>query len=133
MESGRSLVRRVAARAGFGANGRSDPGPQRAPRYGYGRAPHVRLKRIIGASRDTYRSELSAIVRYRDDLLSIPLRPSGSTEPHWLNRWQLGLDIASLYAYVRSRRPSRYIEVGSGISTMVVAKAKIDGALDTRI
>lgn len=43
------------------------------------------------------------------------------------------LDLASIYAFVRSRKPSRYLEVGSGSSTRFAARAVRDGRLSTRI
>ena len=42
-------------------------------------------------------------------------------------------DGASLYAIIRSRRPARYLEIGSGTSTRFAARAKRDGRLTTHI
>lgn len=44
-----------------------------------------------------------------------------------------GLDGASIYGFIRRRRPSTYVEVGSGYSTRFAARAKADGSPDTRI
>jgi hypothetical protein len=63
----------------------------------------------------------------------IPLDAVGELEPAWSNDFIPGLDAAALYAFTRSRTPSRYIEIGSGNSTKFVAHAKRDGALDTSI
>ena len=38
-----------------------------------------------------------------------------------------------LYAFVRSLKPKRYMEIGSGNSTRFVARAITDGGLDTRV
>jgi hypothetical protein len=50
-----------------------------------------------------------------------------------VNEWFLGLDTASLYSCVRRWRPSQYVEVGSGSSTAVAARAIRDGRLLTSI
>ena len=47
--------------------------------------------------------------------------------PWWDNQFFSGLDGVMLYCYLREHRPSRYVEVGSGISTMFARKAAIDG------
>jgi hypothetical protein len=103
------------------------------PRYGYGKPPHTRLGEILSSSKQTYRAELISILEYKEELLTIPLRSTDPLRPHWLNAWLPGLDVAALYTYIRSRRPRRYLEVGSGISTMVAAMAKANGNLPTRI
>jgi predicted O-methyltransferase YrrM len=95
------------------------------PRYGHGRPPHVRLAEIVAQFDDRYRQSLQTIVRYRDDLLA--------THELWRTEWLLGLDCASLYGFLRARAPQRYVEIGSGSSTELAARAIRDGALATRI
>jgi hypothetical protein len=109
------------------------PSADARPRYGYGRPRHQRLSAIIGRHDDTYRAELETIGELSEDLLRIPVDPGDVHQPHWSNGWLPGLDLASLYAYVRTRRPARYAEVGSGNSTSVVAHARRDGSLSTEI
>ncbi len=108
----------------------ADPGP----RYGWGKPPHPQLTEIIARRRDLYVETLLELLRFRDDLARIPLEPS-SNDPGWVQQppWILGLDGASLYGFVRSTKPARYVEVGSGNSTKFVARARRDGALDTHI
>jgi predicted O-methyltransferase YrrM len=43
------------------------------------------------------------------------------------------LDAAILYSVIRDGRPNRIIEIGSGMSTVVMAAAIRDGALDTKL
>ena len=68
---------------------------------------------------------------YAADLESIgaALPPS----PRWDQDWFPRLDAAAAYAMVRSLRPRRIVEVGSGHSTRFLARAVADGGLDTRI
>jgi len=53
--------------------------------------------------------------------------------PRWNQDWFPRLDAAAAYAIVRSTRPRRIVEVGSGHSTRFLARAVSDGGLDTRI
>jgi predicted O-methyltransferase YrrM len=49
-------------------------------------------------------------------------------EPRWDQSWFPRLDGAAAYALVRAARPVRIVEVGSGHSTRIVARAVADGA-----
>ena len=53
--------------------------------------------------------------------------------PRWDQDWFPRLDAAAAYAIVRSTRPKRIVEVGSGHSTRFLARAVADGRLPTRI
>src|SRR5205807_7151101 len=44
-----------------------------------------------------------------------------------------GIDGVALYGFTRERSPRRYIEVGSGNSTLFVDRARRDGATNTEI
>ena len=111
------------------------PSAADVPRYGWGRPPHARLAELFASSEATHRQELETILGYRDELLRIELRAGDPAAPSWVQHpvWLLGLDTASLYAMVRSRAPRRYVEIGSGNSTKVVARARRDGGLATHI
>jgi hypothetical protein len=54
-------------------------------------------------------------------------------EPFWLNDWFPPFDCAVLYGLVAEKKPRRYIEVGSGISTRFARQAIKDYDLDTRV
>jgi Methyltransferase domain len=92
----------------------ADPGP----RYGHGKPAHARLDRLLGRERDRYRGHLDGI---RPLLGTMAKMPRGSApsqrQPHWDNVWLSGLDAASLWYFLAERRPERYVEVGSGMST----------------
>jgi predicted O-methyltransferase YrrM len=53
--------------------------------------------------------------------------------PAWNNNFLPGLDMAALYMYIAERRPKKYMEVGSGNSTLVAAAAKNQCSTDTEI
>jgi predicted O-methyltransferase YrrM len=104
-----------------------------APRYGHGRPVHPRLNKLIGEHEGRYRSHLETLIAFRDDLVRIPAEVTAPGEPHWVQTWLLGLDVISLYGFVRTSRPRRYLEIGSGVSTTWVRRAIRDGGLDTEI
>lgn len=53
--------------------------------------------------------------------------------PRWNQDWFPRLDAAAAYAMVRTLRPKRIVEIGSGHSTRFFARAVADGGLDTHI
>jgi predicted O-methyltransferase YrrM len=111
-----------------------DPPPVNAqPRYGYGRPSHARLAELFSRGDNMYRDVLRGFQKYADDLAAIPLDETGPHEPHWRSGYLFGIDGASLYAFIRTRMPRRYIEVGSGNSTLFVDRARRDGDIDMEI
>jgi hypothetical protein len=148
----RPLARRAArrldpflARAGLSAARRLDPwrphflrlecppAALEGPRYGWGRPRHARLEQLLGRYEESYRIELEDLSQWSDELLNIPLHPTSPGQPCWINQWLPGLDTATLYGFIRKLTPARYVEVGSGQSTMVVARARLDAGASTEI
>jgi hypothetical protein len=74
---------------------------------------------------------LLAIEELAADLERIGSEPPPA--PRWNQDWFPRLDAAAAYAIVRSTRPRRIVEVGSGHSTRFLARAVADGGLETRI
>jgi predicted O-methyltransferase YrrM len=105
------------------------------PRYGYGKPPHALLQTIISQNRTEYDQWLRKALSYLDHLVTIQDQAvlKDSLLPGWNNGFLPGLDIVMLYTIVASTQPETYIEIGSGNSTKVVAKAKADHQLNTRI
>ena len=103
-------------------------------RWGYGKAAHPELERMLAERAEEYRGRLRGFLGLREVLLRIPTRaPKRSPEPCWINDWLEGLDTLALYGLVAERRPRTYLEVGSGYSTKVVRRAVRDQGLGTRI
>lgn len=109
------------------------PTARAEPRYGYGRPSHPRLSRLLGQRDDDYRDTLNGFAAYTEDLLAIPLEKADPREPHWRNGLLFGLDGVSLYCFIRQRAPRRYVEIGSGNSTLFVDRARRDGDIDMEI
>lgn len=98
--------------------------------------PHQVLYSIINETRSSYIADLQAFLLLSDDFLNIPERRttnSLSTEPCWINGWMPALDGVALYSYMVIYKPSIFMEVGSGNSTMFARKAIVDHNLETRI
>lgn len=108
--------------------------PAPRPRWGYGRPVHPELARIIGAGAASTRASVAGILPHAERLAAVPLNGDpASREPFWVNGFLPGLDAALLYSLVASRRPRRYVEIGSGHSTRFAARAIRDHGLTTRI
>jgi predicted O-methyltransferase YrrM len=121
----------------IGADGRRDPedpeDPDPVPRYGYGRPSHAELYEIIAGRREEYRALLDSFAAHEQDLVAIPLSPTGPGEPSWTNGWFQALDAVALYCLMADSNPRRYVEVGSGNSTMFARRAVSDHRLQTEI
>lgn len=91
------------------------------------------LYEIVAGAEATYRETLRSIASFESDLARIPAAAHDGRTPSWMNEFMPGLDSASIYAFVRSRRPRTYFEIGSGISTRFARRAIEDAKLETRI
>jgi hypothetical protein len=108
--------------------------PNPVPRWGYGKAAHPQIEHILAQQRDHYRQLLTGFLDYTAYLLAIPLRqPKSSEQPSWIHNWLEGLDTLALYGFVASRKPARYLEIGSGYSTKLVRRAIRDHSLPTQL
>lgn len=105
------------------------------PRYGHGKPPHSLLYALIDEHRAHYAATLSSFLNYTEAIQAI--RPSkeetDENQPAWNNGFLPGLDIIGLYGMIATRKPSTYIEIGSGNSTKVARKAIRENGLSTRI
>ena len=75
---------------------------------------------------------LAAIERYAPELEAIG-KDAPPPAPRWNQDWFPRLDAAAAYTMVRTLKPKRIVEVGSGHSTRFLARAVADGGLETRI
>jgi len=102
-------------------------------RWGHGRPPNELLREVVASGAPAYRRAVESIVSLASDLARIPRDATSPHEPKWANPWIPPLDAACLYAFVSCGRPRRYVEVGSGNSTLFVHRARRDCGLDTTI
>ena len=104
------------------------------PRYGYGKAPHELLHKLIKRHNLAYGKTLKEFLKLERQLLKIPLTATGlSFEPYWANGWLPALDFVALYSFISIYKPKIYMEVGSGLSTKLAKRAVLDNNLSTKI
>lgn len=88
------------------------------------------LEKKMGDYAPAFSNILESLTSYETEFASFGDLPP--PEPRWEQDWFPRLDAAVAYAMVRQIAPKRVIEVGSGHSTRVMARAIKDGGLDTR-
>lgn len=105
------------------------------PRYGHGLPPHPGLATQIGADRAHYRELLEEFLAFAPVFgkLRDARAETDPRQPAWNNGYLPGLDMVSIYGMLARFRPAQYVEVGSGNSTKVAAKAIRELGLPTRI
>jgi hypothetical protein len=88
------------------------------PRWGFGKPVHDAINSVLDGSRAIYEEVLQKIALNRGALHAVPMAEVPITlEPFWNNQWFSCLDAASLVGFLLDRRPTQYIEIGSGHST----------------
>jgi predicted O-methyltransferase YrrM len=90
------------------------------------------LEALFAARRGEFAKLIAEIDGFAPALETIGANAT-APEPRWRQDWFPRLDAAAAYAIVRSRRPRRIVEVGSGHSTRFLARAIRDGGLETRL
>ncbi len=88
-------------------------------------------ERLFDAARADFAAALTLLRTYEAELNAIEPDAPGP-QPRWGQEWFAPLDAAMLYALIRTRRPARFLEVGSGHSTRFAARAIRDGSLATQ-
>lgn len=96
------------------------------------RGAYPAMARLLAAAEPAMADVLVAIEDFAEELAAIPVE-GGPPDPRWNQDWFPGLDAAAAYAIVRSRRPARIVELGSGHSTRFLGRAVRDGGLATTI
>ncbi len=84
------------------------------------------LDRALPAMREV----LDAVDRHEGDVAAFGGPPPA---PRFSQDWFPGLDALAAYALVRTAAPRRIVEIGSGHSTRVMARAVADAGLGTRL
>ncbi len=98
------------------------------PRHDFG---NRRLSALFSEQRGAFADTLRSFLAYADRLKAFD-RLDVSPNYH-LSTYFPVLDAISLYSLIRLHKPARYIEVGSGLSTLFARAAVQDEALNTQI
>ncbi len=102
--------------------------------YGYTSPIATHINRLMQSKQETQLEFIDDIRSLRDELSQIPFdAPELAATARWNQPWFPALDGMSMYTIVAKRKPSRYIEIGSGNSTKFAAAAIVDHKLDTEI
>lgn len=103
-------------------------------RYGWDRPPQPHLFKLLSSRDDHYRSVLTSFLPLLDTAARIAPRAADSSgEPRWVNDWLPAFDAISLYGFIATRRPRRFLEIGSGNSTLFARRAVRDWSPGTKI
>lgn len=90
---------------------------------------------LFAAAEPAFRSMIAAMGSYAEDLAAVAGADGAAAAPpapRFNQSWFPRLDAAALYTIIRTHRPARVIEVGSGHSTRFAARAVADGGLEAR-
>jgi hypothetical protein len=93
-------------------------------RWGWDTPPHPELSALLAAGDAHYAEVIGTLGEHVEDYREIP-RHAAPGDLAWANDYWGGLDAVMQYSALCRRRPARYIEVGSGYSTLF-ARAAIE-------
>lgn len=85
----------------------------------------------LDSKKDDFLELISAAEEFVDCFAKIGRAPPPA--PRWDQDWFSGLDAVAAYTLIRTRRPARLVEIGSGHSTRFLAKAASDGGFDINL
>jgi hypothetical protein len=105
------------------------------PRWGNTRPPHQGLVKLFERDRPGYADILRPMRELTPWFRKISYEPrqDAPSEPFWHGGPITALDLAVLYTFMVKYRPRRYVEIGSGLTTLFAARAKRDHGLGTEI
>ena len=111
--------------------------PSRAyqPRWGNTHPPIERIQQLIELYLDDYRAHLRLMRQLAPQLADVPLHwdPAAQPQPCWAGTPLNAFDSLLVYSMLAQHKPSLYLEIGSGISTLFANRAKRDLSLDMQI
>jgi len=103
-------------------------------RYGVDTPAHPELAALLGTDRGRFLDLLRDMAPVAADFDDIPrTAPLSGRLPIWNNGWFPPLDAMLLTHMLKTHRPSRFIEIGSGVSTKFARRAIARYDLPTRL
>lgn len=107
--------------------------PNFSVRWGHGKPVAKYVEKIFIDNLEKQQEFSTYIDRFMPELEKIDVKTRSSVEPFWNQGWFPPLDGISLYTMLAWKKPSNYIEIGSGNSTKFANRAISDHSLDTCI
>jgi predicted O-methyltransferase YrrM len=97
--------------------------------------PNTFLLQLFEEKKKNYEQLLQSALQFKDVFLNIREEKviTNETEPGWNNLFLPGMDMVMLYTILSTIEPKQYIEIGSGTSTKIAAKAKAEQQLNYHI
>lgn len=86
----------------------------------------LKLKEEIEKNSDVYLDLIKIALDYKSVFHNIQIFSPDLKEIGWNNGFLPGLDIVMIYTIIAQKQPKKYIEVGSGNSTKIAHKAKME-------
>jgi len=105
--------------------------PPQTPRHA--KTPNTAIDALLAPHIADFGTHLRSFARWLPWLRNIPATPASDDAPYWNNMWIPPLDGIAIYCTIAAKRPRRYIEVGSGNSTLFAHRAIADHQLETQI
>jgi Methyltransferase domain len=102
------------------------------PRWGYSHPPIPQIASWLNQYQSDYLSFVSDMFSNVPDITTY-YDESNPASPSWFGGAICTFDSLTLYTMIRKLRPSRYVEIGSGMTTLVARKAVDDFGLRTKI
>lgn len=111
------------------------PDAAAVPRWGHGRPPHERLASVLDAGAPDQLAFLRGCLAHAAGALAWPQHEDAArpAAPWQENEFLTRVDMAALFGALLHLRPTRYLEIGSGMSTRVAAEARRHGRLEMEI
>lgn len=104
-------------------------------RYGGSLPSHPEIEAILGVNLNKYDDLLQQFTVYIEQFLLINKMPCEESpqEPAWINVFIPAFDTITLFGMISAKKPNIYLEIGSGNSTKIAAKAKKLNSPNTKI
>ena len=105
------------------------------PRWGASRPPEPIIEGWFRSHNSQYLKFIETMRTHAQRLVDIPTIYDQALLPNpaWIGVAYSPFDAVALYTMIAERRPKKYLEIGSGISTCFAARAIKDAGLDTQI
>jgi hypothetical protein len=106
-----------------------------SPNWGFGKPSHPQLEKCISKNLNDYQLLLDYIKNFAKDISkwNKEIDLYNPERPHLKNEFYPIVDTLVLYGILRKFQPTKYVEIGSGISTKIANQARNKGGFQMKI